>query len=36
MVEPRGLFAVADGTQTRIQRGGATYPQCAGDNGECR
>jgi hypothetical protein len=36
MVEPRGLVAVADGTQTRIQGGAATYPQCGEGNGACR
>lgn len=35
MVEPRGLFEVADGTQTRIERGGASYPLCSGDNRDC-
>ena len=36
MVQPRGLYTLADGVQTRIERGGATYPQCPDSEASCR
>jgi len=38
MVEPHGLSAASQGTQTRIQRGAATYPLCIDPDGSlpCR
>jgi hypothetical protein len=38
MMAPNGLTAVYGGTQTRLRRGSATYPQCReqGDPASCR
>jgi len=36
MVKPRGLYTVAGGVQTPIERGGASYPQCPDSETSCR